>query len=91
MNKEIKKSLARVTAVETVREYGKDVSQETVIEWVENELPGLEDDFFTDVVEMAMTFISVTQVHVEVQEWMLDENGKIREEAVNAKLSPEAW
>lgn len=85
MNKEVMKSIARVTAVEVAREYGKDVSQETVIEWVENELPGLEDDFFTDVVELAMTFLKVVAVHVEIQDWLIDKDGNIREDR------PEAW
>jgi hypothetical protein len=72
------RAIARATSIAIVKERGTDVDRLAVSEWLEHDLPGLDQDFFDPAVDMTLAYVTSAEVEVYVKEHLVRDDGTVK-------------
>lgn len=72
------RAIARTTSIAIVKERGADVDRLAVSEWLEHDLPGLDQDFFDLAVDMTFAYVTSAKVEVYVNERLVRDDGTVK-------------
>lgn len=74
MQKDVIEAIARLAVQGLVKESGTQVDHLDLKVWLEDELPGLEEHVFDDVLTKAQVYLDIAEVHVEIPFWRLEQD-----------------